>query len=128
MPTPFTKYNVWRVLLLAKVMRHWFNFYRWYSFSIFYVLKIILCMHTQPVIEFRLRNLNGTKKKREKSRGNSRAYLTLQMHRFSAWCTKVMLFVTRKNLIGSGELLETWKANDIWLIRHFRTQKKLLSH
>lgn len=27
------------------------------------LLKIILCMHTQPVIEFRLWNLNGTKKR-----------------------------------------------------------------
>ena len=43
---------------------------------------------------------------------NSQAYLTLQMHRFSTRCTKVMLSTTRKYLVVSRELIETWDAND----------------
>ena len=47
---------------------------------------------------------------------NSQAYLTLQMHRFSTRCTKVMLSTTRKYLVVSRELIETWEANDFYHI------------
>lgn len=39
-------------------------------------------------------------------------YLTLQMHRFSAWCTEVVLFAAREHIFNITKLFKAREANN----------------